>query len=312
MTTSRDPVGAPIFYRDVPLMPNQSDKGVIKPLPPNAIGLIKWRLRYIDQPASQIVMEHIATCANCHSFSLDGKTLGLDVDGPQNDRGLYALLPVRKQIGNPQPGPDPVARVRDAKVKLLRASFMSQVSPDGRFVLTTIDDPEAANRESGRSLEDKYYNANFMDYRFLPGVYPTRGILAWYDREGKHLQPLPGANDPRYVQTDGVWSPDGKWIVFARAEAKSPVSRRRETRGIRQRPERNADPSTSSTVCLSTTARVASRSESRAPPTNGMSNNFPKVSPDGKWIVFVQCKNGQLMRPDSKLFMCPSRAARRA
>jgi Tol biopolymer transport system component len=37
-----------------------------------------------------------------------------------------------------------------------------------------------------------------------------------------------------------------------------------------------------------------------------MSNNFPKVSPDGKWIVFVQCKNGQLMRPDSLLYIVPS------
>ncbi len=36
-----------------------------------------------------------------------------------------------------------------------------------------------------------------------------------------------------------------------------------------------------------------------------MSNTFPKVSPDGKWIVFVQCKNGQLMRPDSKLWIVP-------
>jgi tetratricopeptide (TPR) repeat protein len=37
-----------------------------------------------------------------------------------------------------------------------------------------------------------------------------------------------------------------------------------------------------------------------------MSNNFPKVSPDGRWIVFVQCHNGQLMRPDSQLFIVPS------
>ena len=36
-----------------------------------------------------------------------------------------------------------------------------------------------------------------------------------------------------------------------------------------------------------------------------MSNSFPKVSPDGKWIVFVEAKNGMLMRPDSKLFIVP-------
>jgi Tol biopolymer transport system component len=39
---------------------------------------------------------------------------------------------------------------------------------------------------------------------------------------------------------------------------------------------------------------------------NGMSNTFPKVSPDGHWIVFVQCRNAQLMRPDSKLYIVPA------
>lgn len=38
---------------------------------------------------------------------------------------------------------------------------------------------------------------------------------------------------------------------------------------------------------------------------NGMSNNFPKISPDGKWVVFVRCRNGQLMRPDSELYIVP-------
>jgi tetratricopeptide (TPR) repeat protein len=37
-----------------------------------------------------------------------------------------------------------------------------------------------------------------------------------------------------------------------------------------------------------------------------MSNSFPKISPDGKWIVFVQCANGQLMRPDGLLYIVPS------
>src|ERR1019366_5627995 len=35
--TSADPVGAPIFYRDVPLMPSKSETGVIKPLATSAI-----------------------------------------------------------------------------------------------------------------------------------------------------------------------------------------------------------------------------------------------------------------------------------
>ena len=49
---SRDPVGAPIFYRDVPLMPSETEKGVIKPLSPRAVPLIAWRLRNVGEARS--------------------------------------------------------------------------------------------------------------------------------------------------------------------------------------------------------------------------------------------------------------------
>ena len=38
-----------------------------------------------------MVMENLPLCANCHSFSADGKTMGMDLDGLQNNRGLYIL-----------------------------------------------------------------------------------------------------------------------------------------------------------------------------------------------------------------------------
>src|ERR1017187_5355377 len=75
-----------------------TEKGSIQPLPTSALPLIKWRVRDISQPQSRVVMENLHTCANCHSFSLDGKTMGLDVDGPRNDKGLYALAPVAKEM----------------------------------------------------------------------------------------------------------------------------------------------------------------------------------------------------------------------
>jgi Flp pilus assembly protein TadD len=302
--TSRDPAGAPIFYRDVPLMPNQGAKGVIKPLAPESIGLIKWRLRYLDEPRSRVVMEKIETCANCHSFSADGKTLGLDVDGPQNDHGLYALIPVAKQTSIRTQDVIKWPTVRDAKVPRLRSAFMSQISPDGRYVVSTIDDPDAVRRATGRTLEDKYYVANFLDYRFLQVFYPTRGILGWYDRDTKDLQPLPGANDPRYVQTSGVWSRDGKYIVFARAEAQTPYRP-----GVPLAMYANDPNEAQIQYDLyrmpfnqgrgGTAERVVGASE------NGMSNSFPKVSPDGRWIVFVKARNGMVMRPDGKLYIVP-------
>jgi hypothetical protein len=56
-TTSQDPVGAPIFYRDVPLMPSAGVNGVVSPLAPTAIHLIHWRLRDITKPESHTVLK---------------------------------------------------------------------------------------------------------------------------------------------------------------------------------------------------------------------------------------------------------------
>ena len=155
---------------------------------------------------------------------------------------------------------------------------MSQVSPDGRYVLTMI-------RGLEKELANSYYVVNFKDYRFLQVFYPTRGILAWYDRATGSSRALPGADDPRYVQTDGVWSPDGKYVVFARAEAREPYVEGQKL------PEHANDPE--ETQIQYDLYRIPFNDGKGGQPVpiegashNGMSNTFPKVSPDGRWIVF--------------------------
>jgi Tol biopolymer transport system component len=183
-------------------------------------------------------------------------------------------------------------------VGAVRVGFISQVSPDGSYILSTFAGPAV------KSLIDSYYVTNFLDYRFLQVFYPTRGILEYYDRKDRLRHPLPGADDPKYVQTDGVWSRDGNWIVFARALARDP-----HVAGQRIALHALDENETQIQYDLyripfnkgkgGTPERIKGASD------NGMSNNFPKISPDGKWIVFVQCKNGQLMRPDSQLYIVP-------
>ncbi len=327
LRTSRDPVGAPIFYRDVPLMPSETEKGVIKPIAAQAVGLIAWRLRHVADSRSRLLMDGLPTCANCHSFSADGRTLGMDLDGPQNHKGMYTLAPVHREMTIGTRDVIEWSSVRGKLEGKLRIGFMSQVSPDGKFVITTIDGsadrsgspdyrqgaalmdlgvpeafrPKAALRDSGSI----YYVANFADYRFLQVFYPTRGILAWYSRETGHLQPLPGADDPRYVQTGAFWSPDGRFLVFGRAEARDPhppdmplAQFANDPKELPIRYDLYRIPFDQGRGGTPEPIAGASR--------NGMSNNFPKVSPDGKWIVFVQCRNGQLMRPDSRLFIVPA------
>jgi tetratricopeptide (TPR) repeat protein len=301
--TSSDPVGAPLFYRDVPLLPRSLDEaqhGVIKPLPDSALPSIKWNLRYISQTQSKTVMEGLATCANCHSISLDGKTMGLDVDGPQNDKGLYALLPIQKVTSINSDYVLKWSSYADQRTEK-RFGFMSQVSPDGKYVITSIDPPHI---HKGRVM-DRIYNGQFYDtYGFGQVFYPTLGVLAWYSRETRKMTPLAGADDPNLVQAGAFWSPDGKYIVFSRAVAKDPYPPGQPRSTYANDPNETQIQYDLYRIPFNdgkggTPERIVGASE------NGMSNNFPKVSPDGKWIVFVQCKNGLLMRPDSKLFIVP-------
>ena len=302
ISTSKDPVGAPIFYRDVPLIPPNPDteqRGVIKPLPDSVLPKIKWQLRYVNQTESKVVMTNLPTCGNCHSFSRDGKTMGIDVDGPANDKGLFALVPIKK-----------VSTISDDYLlrwssfseehSQKRFGFMSQVSPDGKYVVNSIDVPHA----HGTRVLDRLYNGFYENYGFGQVFYPTRGVLAWYSKETGKLQPLPGADDPNFVQTSAFWTVDGKYLIYSRAAARDPYPP-----GYKRSTYANDPNETQIQYDLykipfndgrgGTPERVLGASE------NGMSNNFAKVSPDGKWIIFVQCKNGLLMRPDSKLYIVP-------
>jgi Flp pilus assembly protein TadD len=296
--TSKDPVGAPIFYRDVPLMPSETEKGVIKPLAPTAIPLIQWRLRSIDQPQSRVVLEGMHTCANCHSFSGDGKTMGMDMDGPQNDKGLYAVVALKPQITIRNQDMINWNPTQDRQFAFNRVGFMSRVSPDGRYVLTMVTSAE-------RPSENNYYVANFLDYRFLQVFYPTRGVLYWYDRTTGQRHPLSGADDPDYVQTNGVWSPDGKYVVFIRARAQDPYPSGRTIATHANDPNEIQIQYDLYRVPFND-GKGGKAEPIAGASANGMSNSFPKVSPDGRWIVFVEAHNGLLMRPDGQLYIVPA------
>jgi tetratricopeptide (TPR) repeat protein len=115
--TSKDPVGAPIFYRDVPLMPSETERGIIKPLAPSAIRLIQWRLRNIGDLESRVVLKDMVTCANCHSFSGEGKTMvklaerAVQLSGARNPVYLDTLAAAYAEVGR---FPEAIAAARKA------------------------------------------------------------------------------------------------------------------------------------------------------------------------------------------------------
>jgi tetratricopeptide (TPR) repeat protein len=288
LSTSTDPVGAPIFYRDVPLMPPPESENTIMPLRKGALPLIKWRLRDISLPESRVMLSDMPSCANCHSFSADGKTMGMDIDGPRGDKGAYAIADITKDMVISKDEVISWNTFKDKTKKTL--GFMSRMSPDGRYAVTT--------------LNELIFVANYRDYKFGQVFYPTAGILAYYSVETGAMEALPGADDPNYVHLNPVWTPDGKTIIFARAGAMDPYPEGRPAStyagdpneiqiqyGLYRMPFNEGRGGTPTPIAGAS--------------ATGMSDSFPKVSPDGKWIVFVKCKTGQLMRPDSELWIVP-------
>jgi len=81
LSTSNDPVTAPIFYRDVPL----PFRHVLK-----NIESIRWRLGDVSSYKPPTLLTEMKVCGNCHSFTPDGKTLAMDLDYG-SDKGSYII-----------------------------------------------------------------------------------------------------------------------------------------------------------------------------------------------------------------------------
>lgn len=295
IATSRDEVGAPLFYREVNLPFRDAVKDPSR---------IRWRFGSIDSAERPpIVLEKLPVCGNCHSFSADGSVLGMDVDYA-NDKGSYAIAPVEDEmvLDNSKIITWSDYRREDGEPTF---GLLSQVSPDGRYVISTV--------------KDRSVFVATDDLEFSQLFFPVQGILAVYDRQTKQFQALPGADDPQWVQSNATWSPDGKSIVFAKGKAVR-LKNLKEKAGVKEVKERVLlareecrEFLEEGQTFLFDLYRIefnSGRGGNPEPLTgashNGASNYFPKYSPDGKWIVFCKAKSFMLLQPDSKLFIIPA------
>ncbi len=286
--TSTDPVDDSIFYREVPLPFIEAVQDPSR---------IRWRFGAIDSEAAPpIVLENLPVCGNCHSFSGNGSVLGLDVDYG-NDKGGYAILPVSPKMVMDD---EKIISWSDYEKEDGEATFglLSQVSPDGRYVISTV--------------KDRAVFVATPEIAFSQLFFPIKGILVVYDTETGRYAPLPGADDPEYVQSNPTWSPDGKSIVFARTKAyrKDAIANAQSILlDEKDVPEfiEDREPFKFDLYRVPFNEGRGGRAEPiEGASHNGMSNFFAKFSPDGKWIIFCKAENYMLLMPDSELYIIPA------
>jgi hypothetical protein len=284
--TSKDRVDAPLFYREVILPFVKANK--------NLPG-IRWRFGSIASPKPPpVVLKGLPVCGNCHSFSSDGKTLAMDVDYA-NKKGSYVITKVREQI--PLVSKD-IITWTDQKKTEYSFGLLSQVSPDGRYIVSTVKDMSVFVPEP--------------ELAFSQIFFPVKGILCVYDRKTGTFRDLPGANDPNFVQSNPTWSPDGRYIVFARAKAPDLQNTKHQGHGwltsVECRDLVTADkPFQYDLYRIPFNDGKGGAAESlEGASNNGMSNYFARYSPDGRWIVFCRARSFMLLQPDSELYIIPA------
>lgn len=295
ITTSKDAVGAPLFYREVNLPFIDAWK--------DPASHIRWRFGPISSPEPPpIVLDKVPNCANCHSFTADGKTLAMEVDSA-NDKGSYVISPVEKEMVF---DPQKIITWSDYRREDKQQTFglLPQISPDGRYVVCMVKDRSVFVATPGIEFSQLFF--------------PIQGILVYYDRQSGTFHALPGADDREFVQGNPTWSPDGKYVVFARSK----VHRLKAAHDVRSGGESRMA-LLNRAECERFLAEVGTfqydlyripfneGNGGKAVPIQGASNNgksnyFAKYSPDGKWIVFCQAQSFMLLQPDSELFIIPA------
>jgi tetratricopeptide (TPR) repeat protein len=286
--TSRDEVGAPLFYREVNL---PFIDAVTDPT------RIRWRFGSISSPQPPpVILTSLPVCGNCHSFTQDGRTLAMDVDYA-NSKGSYVITPVKPQMTL---ATSDIITWDDYRREDGEQTFglLSQVSPDGRYVASTV--------------KDKSVFVPMPDLAFSQLFFPIKGILCIYDRQTKTYQALPGADDPAYVQSNPTWSPDGRYIVFARAKAYDLRNTKGGGKVLLTREEckefvEDGKPFLFDLYRIPFNEGKGGTAEPIPGASgNGMSNYFARYSPDGRWIVFCKAKSYMLLQRDSELYIVPA------
>jgi hypothetical protein len=229
-------------------------------------GYYSWSEIKIVQRSTEDFSEHTVlenqilekNCANCHSFN--------------NNNPARFMIHVRGSLGGTYFVEDGKITRTDPKTDVMSGSATyPSWHPGGRFVAFSSNQvKQSFYSQAGKSIE----------------VFDLSSLLVLYDRKNNEIVPITDIDTAKHLQTFPSWSPDGKYLYFCRASQKinSSVPELEQIKNTHYdlvRKSFNAD-----TRSFGETEIVYKASES------DRSASFPRISPDGKYMVFTLADYG--------------------
>lgn len=246
------------------------------------------------------VLRNQPLCFNCHAFASQGHAVGMDMD-VKGDKGGYMVAPATTDMQlnkehfiswNDLPTPSPAP---------FNMGFFARFSPTGRYIAATVGETSLFVM-----MDDVYFTQLF---------YPATGRIACYDRKLNRFFTLNGADLPEFVQTGPEWSPDGRSLVFSRARVDADLVAAVQAGAPKKEPPSQTIDELNAKYPFKfdlyqvpfNDGRGGEPKPLKGASDNGMSNYFPRYSPDGRWIVFTQSPTGHALQPESRLCIVPAK-----
>ena len=246
------------------------------------MGVYQRCLENFEQTPILVSDRQTDTCVNCHSFVNNRpETMSLHLRG---SKGLAMLV------------------ARDGQVEKLDTRTAYNASPaaytswhpSGRAVAFSVNRPELWHRTTGQSR----------------AVIDRDSNLAIYDLAADRIRSTGDLADPDYLETFPAWSPDGKHLYFCRARRTWDLDAPQPHRDYQAGPSLPPDYEQLQYDLVRVgydieTGRWGPMETVLAAKTLGRSICEPRVSPDGRFVLFTAVGYGTfpVYNEDADLFM---------
>jgi hypothetical protein len=243
---AEEPIDSYIVYRQ--LVPNRQISAIK--------GIFQRSLETFACSPLVTLRDGTFDCFNCHTFyQHDPQRFFFYIRGKH--AGMMLLMDGRWRKVNPKQGP------------MFRPMAYASWHPDGRHIAATLN----MYVGSFPATEKRYYEHTFE----------KRGDLVVYDVQDSTVSTTSAVFDNEYIETHPYWSPDGRYIYFARCKDVPLLSHQDLDRLKFDLMRIACDVSTNTWGAPETVAAFGQVGKSCA---------FPCPSPDGRYVLHILSDRG--------------------